>query len=273
MRRRLNYTAFRKPIHGFTLVELLVVISIIALLLSIIMPALGKARESARSLVCKSNLRGINMAASLWSEDNDGWAVGTSWAWPNPIGTIDNPSSLQNYTNSVRGQEKRNIFACPSAKNAGFFGWSTGTPSDDLSSDDAEKQYTYAVNGWISAAFYEGGPGSTASDRGVFGEGPDYVYWYQHGVTKLSRIRGPVETIYFMDHEFYCINSYNFDPSRSPEDVHYQTRWHNRRSGQWYGYSNVAWVDGHVSKEPDDLDEKGANIFSLDRWYYYFWNH
>ena len=57
-------------IHGFTLVELLVVISIIAMLLSILMPSLQKAREMAKSTVCKSQLKQFGIALQTYAEDN-----------------------------------------------------------------------------------------------------------------------------------------------------------------------------------------------------------
>lgn len=56
---------------GFTLVELLVVISIIALLLAILMPSLQKAREQARTTVCKNNLKQIHLASSMYALSNN----------------------------------------------------------------------------------------------------------------------------------------------------------------------------------------------------------
>jgi len=61
----------RKQGDGFTLIELLVVIAIIALLMSILMPALSKARKQAWGVTCQSNLRQIGLAGELFAQDND----------------------------------------------------------------------------------------------------------------------------------------------------------------------------------------------------------
>ncbi|MCL4196794.1 MAG: prepilin-type N-terminal cleavage/methylation domain-containing protein [Phycisphaerales bacterium] len=57
------------PHRGFTLIELLVVISIIALLISLLLPALGRAREHGRASVCASNLRQIGYSLHIYATD------------------------------------------------------------------------------------------------------------------------------------------------------------------------------------------------------------
>jgi len=78
---------FRPPAgsrDGFTLVELLVVIGIIALLVSILLPALATAREQAQKTVCLSNLRSLGQAVAVYQAEHKGvfpplssWAAGT----------------------------------------------------------------------------------------------------------------------------------------------------------------------------------------------------
>lgn len=82
---------------GFTLIELLVVIAIIALLMAILLPALGKAKDLARGALCKSNLRNYTVAMMIYLEDNDGVFCDPDMCYFSQAGPFTVESGITNY--------------------------------------------------------------------------------------------------------------------------------------------------------------------------------
>jgi len=99
--------ASRRP-HAFTLVELLVVIGIIAVLISVLLPALGKARQAANLIDCQARLSQMGQAMSIYTTINKGllpWAAidrppgytadqESTWWWFMTLGEIMNKNTL-----------------------------------------------------------------------------------------------------------------------------------------------------------------------------------
>ena len=71
--------------NAFTLIELLVVIAIIAMLLSILMPALGKAKVIAQNVVCKSNLHSWMLCFAMYTEDYNGKFMANKYGKPDEL--------------------------------------------------------------------------------------------------------------------------------------------------------------------------------------------
>jgi prepilin-type N-terminal cleavage/methylation domain-containing protein/prepilin-type processing-associated H-X9-DG protein len=89
--------------RAFTLIELLVVIAIIALLIGILLPALGKARESGRKLVSSTNQRSTVQAFQVFSEDNNGNFPGVERAGRTFAAAFTDASAIDNWTISGSG--------------------------------------------------------------------------------------------------------------------------------------------------------------------------
>ena len=160
-----------KPKHGFTLIELLVVIAIIALLLSILAPALTKIKNQAKKVMCLSNLRQIGVGALLYAEEHDTFLprnTGGDTPW-----IIAFMPYLGGEHASETDYREIEIYSCPAFPIK-------GNGDDDASGvpvPNKEQTVDYVLNSWMD-------------------DDDEFI-----GLTKLTEFRHPHSTIYMADNE------------------------------------------------------------------------
>src|SRR4051812_41382311 len=94
--------------HAFTLVELLVVISIIAIIASLILPALARAKERAHATFCLNNTRQLGVAWMVYADDHNGQLVynlGNSARLGGAVPSVSGPQMAENWANNVLNWE------------------------------------------------------------------------------------------------------------------------------------------------------------------------
>jgi len=138
---------------GFTLVELLIVISVISILMSLLMPALGRARAEARMILCLSNLRQLGHGWEMYADGHSGYCMPQVWFASRPAiywwGTLSDPPDysrglLAPYLDAR--PEINNVFDCPEQP------WGSYVPQGA----GRYPTTTYGYNGLYLCPFYSG---------------------------------------------------------------------------------------------------------------------
>ena len=216
--------------NGFTLIELLVVIAIIALMLAILLPALGKAKEHGKGLVCMTNLRQMSIAAKTYAADNNDYFPLAYSFDPDPMDSVMiNPSwdftTVRDWTTSqitvkpgtLWGSEtSEKVHQCPSYKG------SSNTLADPFTGYNYNTSYIGRGAGETIRTPARTAEVKNTSGCALFGDGE-----YSGGANKY--MRSPFKS------------DYDMFPARAAGTQGWR---HSEKTA-------AVWVDGHASLQKE----------------------
>jgi prepilin-type N-terminal cleavage/methylation domain-containing protein/prepilin-type processing-associated H-X9-DG protein len=222
---------------GFTLIELLVVIAIIAILMAILMPGLSKAREQARTISCRANLKQYGIGLRMYLDDNSyyfpdahTWLKSEGHSW---VRKGEQPNGVfWTYLKDL------DVHMCPR-----FSMLVKGTNYEDTA-------VSYVMNSYVGK---NGGIWSNWLGSGVT------------GVSKESEVYSPSRVVVFTEENAWAIEGYSIVPFN---DTHFTVgnkgrqidnfaTFHNAPGDLNKGSANIVFVDGHVEllRRLENLDE------------------
>ncbi|MFQ6131651.1 MAG: DUF1559 domain-containing protein [Armatimonadota bacterium] len=214
---------------AFTLVELLVVITIIAILAAILFPVFAKARESARKAQCSSNLKQLGSAVTMYNADYDQVYPGGPGFYLGYSVVPDDPRCGGSYAQWSGANWPGSVFCVlqPYIRNEGIQSCpTTSFPVCQIFATTLSARVSYGYN---------------------------YLCWNQR---QEGEIRDPVYQVLMVDSESawfdYPASIYRWvgDPARIEAEI---SAWHN-------GKLNVLYGDGHVKTED-------PRLMLYDRWF------
>ena len=240
--KRKESTAANSKNTAFTLIELLVVIAIISILAAMLLPALGRAKEAGKSAVCKSNLRQMGIALTMYGDDYNHFPY-----------TLNTASRDVWFMQISQYLEMESLLRCPKFRGV-------------------SKPF------WMGEMFTEMGDGVSYGYNGFGTKGRSSISWIDYNVSRtdvlglgglrveespdvqhslpvpVSQIRVPSDMLAIGDSMIGRLKKFNFLLNIEDMVNTIRSNWAPRHLTS----VNMVFVDGHV--EFDSLEKLGARM-------------